>query len=154
MLSLTPLHLIHHHRKFPRRARNWKERARNECGQKAIKSELDRIGRQCRDSSKAADDCNDLGEAAASIIVKDSDVCPARYGAQNHGSSSNNLKKFRRECRSVGIGSCQGSIRDKAKDCGASLSTSEQSRLQRKCKDEVNRLTGNGDDELNVMDTI
>ena len=79
------------------RSRNWKQRQYNKCGRDAIKKELDCIGKskKCRDSSHAAKDCNKLGEAAADNIVHDAGLCH-RFGA-----TSNNLKKFRRECRSV-----------------------------------------------------
>jgi len=35
-------------------ARNWKQRQYNKCGRDAIKNELDRIGKKCRDSGQAA----------------------------------------------------------------------------------------------------
>ena len=64
-------------RTFPHSARNWRDRAYNECGRDAIRKELDRIGRRCRNSHQAAGDCSELGETAATIIVDDSGVCPA-----------------------------------------------------------------------------
>lgn len=130
-------------RKFPNNARNWRDRSYNECAQKAIKKELNRIGKECRNSDQAADDCNDLGSAAARIIVRDSGYCPPEDTMHSASRGKNNLKKFRRECRSVGTGSCQGDIRHQARECGASLNTRQQSQLQRKCRDEVDRLTGN-----------
>jgi len=53
---------------------------------------------------KPPKDCNDLGEAAADNIVHDAGLCH-RFGA-----TSNSLKKFRRECRSVAYGRCEGYI--------------------------------------------
>lgn len=130
-------------RKFPNNTRNWRDRSYNECAQKAIKKEINRIGKECRNSDQAADDCNDLGSAAARIIVRDSGYCPPEdFGSASSQGRKNNLKKFRRECRSVGTGSCQGDIRNQARNCGARLNTRQQSELQRQCKDEVDRLTG------------
>ena len=95
-------------------ARNWKQHQYNKCGRDAIKKDLDRIGKKCRDSSHAAKDCNELGMAAAEDIVKDSGVCPSHNG---YGASHNNLKKFRRECRSVAYGQCEGYISKAFEKC-------------------------------------
>ena len=153
LLLLYPLSLIDTiHRKFPSNPRNWRDRARNHCARKAIKSELDRIGRQCRNSGQAADDCNELGSTAATIIVNDSGFCPTR-GTRRRGANrfgNNNLRQFRRECRRVGVGSCQGSILNAARECGARLNLSQQSQLQGRCSREVNRLTGG----RNAMDAM
>ena len=140
------------HRKFPSNPRNWRDRARNHCARKAIKSELDRIGRQCRNSGQAADDCNELGSTAATIIVNDSGFCRNnRTSTSNRTTSNRNaLRQFRRECRRVGVGSCQGSILNAARKCGARLSLSQQSQLQGRCSRQVNRLTGG----RNAMDAM
>ena len=150
LFSFSTLYHSLIHRKFPSNPRNWRDRARNHCARKAIKSELDRIGRQCRNSGQPADDCNELGSTAATIIVNDSGFCPTRgtRGANRFGN--NNLRQFRRECRRVGVGSCQGSILNAARDCGARLSLSQQSQLQGRCSRQVNRLTGG----RNAMDTM
>jgi len=136
-------------RKFPDNARNWKEREYNKCGRDAIKKETDRIGKNCRNSHHAAKDCNELGKAAADNIVHDAGLCH-RFGA-----TSNNLKKFQRECRSVAYGQCQGHITRSIKDCGGkSQSLRKQSQLQKKCKDEVDRMTDNrhgGEEYLDFM---
>ena len=136
-------------RKFnPDNARNWKEREYNKCGRDAIKKETDKIGKKCRNSGQAAKDCNELGEAAANNIVHDAGLCH-RFGATN-----NNLKKFRRECRSVAYGQCQGAINRSIRSCGGkSQSLRKQSQLQKKCKDEVDRMTDNrhGEEYLDFM---
>ena len=135
-------------RKFPDNARNWKEREYNKCGRDATKKETDRIGKKCRNSNHAAKDCNELGEAAADNIVHDAGLCH-RFGA-----TSNNLKKFRRECRSVAYGQCQGAITRSIRNCGGkSQSLRKQSQLQKKCKDEVDSMTDNrhGEEYLDFM---
>jgi len=138
-------------RKFPSNPRNWRDRARNHCARKAIKNELDRIGRQCRNSGQAADDCNELGSTAATIIVNDSGFCRNNRGTRGASRGfGNNLRQFRRECRRVGVGSCQGSILNAARECGARLNLSQQSQLQGRCRREVNRLTGG----RNAMDAM
>lgn len=128
-------------RKEVSRPRNWKDRQYNECLEKAVKKEQQRIGRQCRNSDQAADDCEDLGKAAAKQIVEDADgVCPSgRFGAMHHG---NQVKKFRKECMKTGINKCQGSIGDAVKDCGGSASSKKRNSLGRGCKDMVRSMTG------------
>mmetsp|Transcript_5469 Transcript_5469/g.13713 ORF Transcript_5469/g.13713 Transcript_5469/m.13713 type:complete len:223 (-) Transcript_5469:143-811(-) len=136
-------------------ARNWRERAYNECARNAIKGELDRIGRKCRNSGQAADDCNDLGKEAARMIVRDDGQCRERGSrASSNRRQSNNLKKFRRECRSVAYGKCQGFIRDAIDECGGSRpSLRVQSRLQDKCRRQVNSMTGREND-VDLADTM
>ena len=151
LFSFSTLYHSLIHRKFPSNPRNWRDRARNHCARKAIKSELDRIGRQCRNSGQAADDCNELGSTAATIIVNDSGFCPTNRGTRGANQrGNNNLRQFRRECRRVGVGSCQGSILNAARDCGARLSLSQQSQLQGRCSRQVNTLTGG----RNAMDAM
>ena len=151
LLLLYPLSFIDTiHRKFPSNPRNWRDRARNHCARKAIKSELDRIGRQCHNSGQAADDCNELGSTAATIIVNDSGFCRNNRTSNRTTSNRNALRQFRRECRRVGVGSCQGSILNAARDCGARLSLSQQSQLQGRCSRQVNTLTGG----RNAMDAM
>jgi len=131
-------------RTFPRFAKNWRDRAYNECGRDAIRKELDRIGRRCRNSQEAAGDCSELGETAATIIVDNSGVCPRHFRRQR---KRNNLKKFREECRSVAYGQCKGYIDDAVHNCGGDgLSLREQSHLQDECEDKVDSLTGHGGD--------
>ena len=133
-------------RTFPHFARNWRDRAYNECGRDAIRKELDRIGRRCRNSHQAAGDCSELGETAATIIVDDSGVCPAET-ERHFRIRRHNLKKFREECRSVAYGQCKGYIDDAVRNCGGDgLSLREQSRLQDECEDKVDSLTGHGSD--------
>jgi hypothetical protein len=135
-------------RNFPRNARNWKDRQYNNCGRDAIKTELNRIGRQCRNSGQATKDCNELGRIAAGNIVDRSNVCPSHgYGASHH-----NLQKFRRECRSVAYGKCQGYITNAVHQCGGDrLRLNTQSRLQDECEDEVDSMTGYDDEGLDFM---
>lgn len=131
-------------RKFPRNARNRRDRQYNNCGRDAIKTELNRIGRHCRNSGQATKDCNELGKIAAGNIVDRSNVCPSHgYGASHH-----NLQKFRRECRNVAYGKCQGYITNAVHQCGGDrLSLNKQSRLQDECEDEVDIMTGYDDSE-------
>ena len=134
-------------RTFPHSARNWRDRAYNKCGRDAIRKELDRIGRRCRNSHQAAGDCSELGETAATIIFDNSGVCPAERHFRQQRIRGHNLKKFREECRGVAYGQCKGYIDDAVRNCGGdSLSLREQSRLQNKCEDEVDSLTGYGSD--------
>ena len=132
-------------RTFPQFARNWRDRAYNECGRDAIRKELDRIGRQCRNSHEAAADCSELGETAATIIVDNSGVCPEDDDRFRRQRKRSNLKKFREECRSVAYGQCKGYIDDAVRICGGDrLSLREQSHLQDECEDKVDSLTGHG----------
>ena len=133
-------------RKFPRNARNWRDRQYNNCGRDAIKTELNRIGRQCGNSHHAAKDCNELGNAAADNIVHEYGVCPVHYLSDSASSSS--LQKFRHECRSVAYGKCEGFITNAVRKCGGDpLRLHKLSHLQNKCKDEVDSLTGYGEDD-------
>ena len=139
-------------RRFPRRARNRRDRAYNKCARKAVKKELNRIGKKCRNSGKAADDCNDLGKEAARMIARNEGQCgPSRTSRRK----SNNLKKFRRECRSVAYGECKGFIRDAISQCGGSRpSLGTQSRLQDKCKRQVDSMTGRENDAVELTDVM
>ena len=136
-------------RKFnPNNARNWKDRQYNKCGRDAIKKETDHIGKKCRNSGQAAKDCNELGEVAADNIVHDAGLC------HKFGATSSNLKKFRRECRSVAYGQCKGAINRSIRNCGGkSQSLRKQSQLQKKCEGMVDRMTDNrhGEEYLDFM---
>lgn len=132
---------------------NWQDRAYNKCAQDAIQRELDHIGRQCRNSSQAADDCNELGREAARVIVRQARVCDNKNKSRIRG---NDLKQFQRSCRNVAYGVCSGFIWDAATECGGRVSLDDQARLQRKCQSEVNSLTGGRGPrgELNFMNAI
>merc|ERR1712007_218233 len=65
-----------------------------------------------------------------------------------------NLKKFRRECRSVAYGQCKGAITRSIQNCGGkSQSLRKQSQLQKKCEGMVDRMTDNrhGEEYLDFM---
>merc|ERR1712194_171994 len=139
-------------RAFGGREHNFRDRDYNKKGKRAVKKELDRIGKLCLNNDQGAETCNDLGDIAARDIVEASNVCP-RYESAARGQS--NLKKFQRTCRRVAYGRCEGQIRDAIKDvCGrkTSVSIDEQSDLQDKCRREVDRLTGR--DEVDFMDVV
>ena len=52
------------------RVENWQDRVFNQCLRMAVKKRLREIGNECLPDPRAADDCDQLGEAAAYIIVR------------------------------------------------------------------------------------
>ena len=52
------------------RERTWHDRVFNRCFKKAVKKRLREIGNECLDDPDVADDCDELGEVAARLIVQ------------------------------------------------------------------------------------
>ena len=52
------------------RERTWHDRVFNKCFKKAVKKRLREIGNECLDDPDVADDCDELGEVAARLIVQ------------------------------------------------------------------------------------
>ncbi len=125
--------------------RNFKQRAYNECAIDAVNKELRRVGKKCLNSGSGSDTCIELGEEAAKVIIRQSNVCPETFDSP----SSTSIKKFRKTCRKVANGVCKGYIKPAQKqECPSyRMGLREQEDLQRKCKDMVNELT-NDEDEL------
>lgn len=84
-------------------------------------------------------ECLDLGETAAEIIV-------SNYGCQVGAAyKSNNYKKT---CRSVAYGYCQGQIPIKTQIwCKKTVTASDLLRLQNKCQYQVNSMTGGAEED-------
>eukprot|EP01083_Nonionella_stella_P268444 907480_1 len=125
-------------KKLLRRERTWHDRVFNKCFRKAVEKRLREVGNECLDDPYAADDCDELGRAAARIIVQDSGLCPS---SASKDSLTSSIKQFQRACRSAAKDECESSIRDELDDCGADSSLRTARPLKRKCKEEIRSLT-------------
>ena len=84
----------------------------------------------------SADECVDLGNAAARMIAYDH----CQIGMSSSSSSS---QRWRRECRDAAIRQCQGQMFDKVRNaCGSSPRTRDLTRLQNKCRNQVLFMIG------------
>ena len=117
------------------RERTWHDRVFNKCFRKAVKKRLREVGNECLDDPYAADDCDELGRAAAHIIVQDSGLCVFGF------DRSNPIKQFKRACRGAAKDECESSIRSKLENCGADSSLRTARSLKRKCNEEIRSLT-------------
>ena len=91
----------------------------------------------------SAEECVDLGNAAARIIAYDH--CASKFGS----AASSSPKKWRRECRDAAIDQCRGSMFNQfKKECESSPSTRDLQRLQDKCKNEVLSMIGDRDEDV------
>ena len=123
-------------KKLHHRERTWHDRVFNKCFRKAVEKRLREVGNECLDDPYAADDCDELGRAAARIIVQDSGLC--EYGRV---SASHPINQFKRACRGAAKDECESSIRSELDDCGADDSLRTARPLKRKCKEEIRSLT-------------
>ena len=120
------------------REENWQDRVFNKCLRKAVKKRLREIGNECMTDPDVADDCDELGEEAAHIIVQDSGLCQA----YDDYIGPSTIKQFQRACRREAKDVCETSIRDELEDCGADSSLGTIKGLKRKCRGEIRDLTG------------
>ncbi len=87
----------------------------------------------------SAEECVDLGNAAARIIAYD--YCQI-------GMMSSHSKKWRKDCRDAAIDQCRGQMFNEVRgECG-SPSTGDLRSLQNKCKNEVLTMIGDRDEDF------
>ena len=97
------------------REQTWHDRVFNKCASQAAEKRLREINDECLDNPDVADDCDELGEAAAYIIVQESGLCVRRAGRRFTGS-------FQRACREEARDACEDGIHHELDDCGADAS--------------------------------
>ena len=84
----------------------------------------------------SAEECVDLGNAAARIIAYDH----CQIGMM---SSSSKVKQWRRQCRDAAIDQCRGQIFSEYRiSCGNSPNTRDLQSLQNKCRNQVLFMIG------------
>lgn len=91
---------------------------------------------QCFNSN--ADECNDLGQAAAQIIAYD--YCP--FSVAEDEPYGYSMPNYEDTCRDVAEGICEGALYGYIRDNGCSISTSALRNLQDDCGDQVDSMTG------------
>ena len=77
------------------------------------------------------------------ILVIAFDFCP--FSAAD--ASSYSTPNYKQSCRSVAYGICEGAIYDYVDENGCDIKTSELNKLQAKCEDQVDSMTGGKDDD-------
>ena len=124
------------------RSGNWRTQAFNEGAKAGMQKVLQEKSKQCLHDSSY--ECIDLGNEAARIIA-------FRYCHPNL-YSTNNINKWKKECRDVAIGQCQGQVATKLiDDCGLP-NTSTLKTLQNNCSDQVKTMIGEYTEELFVLE--
>jgi len=90
------------------------------------------------DGESGIDECNDLGEAAATLIAEE--VCPVEdvmMAADVGGGGPN----WRKTCKRTAIGICKGNIYSKVKEmCGKTIKKDKYDELKRKCRKTVKSM--------------
>jgi len=118
---------------YPLNTGNWKVDAYNGCARDyGVDPRVAEIEEQCLGNDP--DQCIELGETAASIIVY-ANVCDG-YSATNH-------QDYLQTCRDVAYGICEGSSDQKIKEqCIPNwpVSTGKLSQLMGMCEDQVNSM--------------
>jgi hypothetical protein len=77
------------------------------------------------------------------------DYCPPpadAYGASRH-------KNYKKTCREVAYGVCEGAVGSNVQSNGCSITTSETRTLQKKCKSKVNSMTSSAVEQGEVSMT-
>lgn len=113
--------------------RNWRERAHNKGARAGMEQVVKKKEKQCLHNNP--DECISLGETAAVMISYEYCGMGASYSHTN----------YKRECRSVAISQCKGSVFDEVKSTCGSPDTSTLSTLQGKCRRQVDSLLGIND---------
>lgn len=126
--------------RYPTDTSNWRTNSCNEGVKVGAEQVVDKYDKQCLENP---DECYDLGHAAAQMIAFD--YCP--FSAAD--STSYGSPNYKKECRSVAYGVCEGAIYGYVRDNGCSISTSKLGKLQDKCEDKVDSMTG-GDESASV----
>lgn len=119
---------------YPENPSNWKEKSYNECARDAIDAELKAIEKECFEDN--SDQCTDLGEAAAEMIVF-SQVCAVANSQNTHGQPD-----YKAACREMAYDICKGQISSVIDDyCPEDMpSTSGLRKLMKECPDQVDEL--------------
>ena len=89
----------------------------------------------------SAEECVDLGNAAARIIAYDH----CQIGMM---SSSSKVKQWRRQCRDAAIDQCRGQMFSAVRDACDSPSTGDLRNLQNKCRNKVLTMIGDHDEDF------
>ena len=131
---------------------NWKVQAYNRGVRAGADQVVAKYEKQCLDDSP--DECSDLGEAAAQEIAFE--FCPFSASASFAPESQPDYKQ---SCREAAYGFCEGALGEQVNDNGCDISTVELSILQKKCRRQVDMMTGGNsyddddkDDQLIVED--
>jgi hypothetical protein len=137
-------------RKFPTSQGSPSKRVENRCACNAVDKEVAKIEKQC--FSTSPDQCQDVGDMAAQVIVSD-------YGCSPPYSSPYGAKNYKKTCRSVAYGICTGQISTyTTKWCmkNQKPNTSKLLQLQNKCKATVDSLTSGTNDDVssNLRGTV
>eukprot|EP00956_Cyclotella_meneghiniana_P000016 scaffold40_cov68-Cyclotella_meneghiniana.AAC.3 len=109
---------------YPTDTSDWKTNSCNQGVAAGAQQVVDKYEKQCLNDTP--DECNDLGQTAA----------------QTDESSTYSTPNYKKTCRSVAYGICEGSIYGYVRENGCSISTSKLSQLQGKCEDQVDSMTG------------
>eukprot|EP00984_Skeletonema_dohrnii_P019755 scaffold9511_cov182-Skeletonema_dohrnii-CCMP3373.AAC.12 len=84
------------------------------------------------------DECNDLGEAAATLIAEE--VCPVE-DLMMAADVRERRPNWRKTCKRTAIGICKGNIYSKVKEmCGKTIKKDKYDELKRKCRTTVKSL--------------
>jgi hypothetical protein len=122
---------------------NWKTSSYNKCAREGADATVKDYEKQCIGDDSSL--CVELGETAAEIIVY-SNVCPQGY-------SPSRYQNYKKTCRQVAYGICQGAIQTKMNEqCSKSAasqwkSTSKLNQLMDMCEGQVDSMTNNGREE-------
>jgi hypothetical protein len=84
-----------------------------------------------------ADECNDLGIAAAQELAFE--YCPFDAAAS---FAPGDQPDYKQACREVAYGICAGAVGDQVNANGCSIFSNDLKELQDKCERQVNRMTG------------
>ena len=136
-------------RKFPTNQGSPSKRAENQCARNAIDKQVAKIEKQC--FSTSPDQCQDVGDAAAQVIVSNYGCSP--YESSPYGSATN----YKKTCRSVAYGICTGQISTYTTMwCMKSQkpNTPKLLQLQNKCKATVDSLTTGSDVSSNLRGVV
>ena len=90
----------------------------------------------------SAEECVDLGNAAARIIAYDH----CQIGMM---TSSSNSQRWRRECRDAAIDQCRSQMFSAVRDaCDSSPNTRDLRNLRNKCRNRVLRMIGDRNEDV------
>ncbi|KAL7478469.1 hypothetical protein ACHAW6_004235 [Cyclotella cf. meneghiniana] len=113
---------------------------RTDSFNRGVRAGADQVVQQKQEKclNDSPDECYDLGIAAAQEIAFN--FCPftsqtATFGNQN----------WKRQCREVATGVCEGAILNQVRANGCSMTTSQLRTEQNRCRGQVNRMTNNNE---------
>eukprot|EP01083_Nonionella_stella_P040998 111167_1 len=130
-------------RNYPRKSRNWRDRAYNRCAREGADNQVQKVEKQCLNNDPSQ--CTDLGETAAEIIVFDN-VCQPQFDSQ---AVPPRPPDYKETCREVAYGICQGQISAKINEycADSNVRSNRLLRLMDKCEDQVDKMVGTDDVE-------